>query len=160
MFESIRFFVPGHPACAGSKKFVRHGDRISLVDDCSRNRSWRKAVQLVAGINYRHDLIIEPVVLGTEFVFVRPGGHYLKRKTGAVLRPDAPLYPDVTPDLTKLVRAVEDALTGVVWRDDCRVVGQYNAKVYGDQAGAFILVEPAEAVLERRPCFSEVLRMH
>jgi Holliday junction resolvase RusA-like endonuclease len=149
MFDPISFFVPGHPACAGSKKYVRRGDKIQLVDDCSRNRGWRQAVRFYASQAYPFDLLIEPVVIGLEFVFIRPGTHYLKRKSGTVLRSDAPPFPDVTPDLTKLVRAVEDALTGVVWRDDCRVVGQYNRKTYGEVQGAGITIEPALEPLGR-----------
>jgi Holliday junction resolvase RusA-like endonuclease len=149
MFDPICFFVPGHPACAGSKKYVHRGGKILLIDDCTRNRGWRKAIQSYAHDAYHDDLLIEPVVIGLEFVFLRPGTHYLKRKSGLVLRPDAPPFPDVTPDLTKLVRAVEDALTGVIWRDDCRVVGQSNLKVYGQVQGARIVIEPALDVLDQ-----------
>lgn len=148
MFAPIRFFVPGHPACAGSKKYVHIGGRIKLIDDCSRNKVWRQAVRREANKAYPFDLLIEPVVLGLEFTFIRPKGHFFRRKSGVVLRPDAPLYPDVAPDLTKLVRAVEDALTGVIWRDDCRVVGQSNLKVYGEVQGARIVIKPARSVLE------------
>lgn len=143
MFEPIGFFVPGHPACAGSKKYVHHNGRIKLVDDCSRNRTWRHAVQVHAVRAYSSDLLVEPVRLSLDFVFLRPGSHYYKRKSGRVLRDDAPEFPDVTPDLTKLVRAIEDALTGVVWRDDCRVVQQVNCKSYGAIQGAHVLIEPA-----------------
>jgi Holliday junction resolvase RusA-like endonuclease len=31
----------------------------------------------------------------------------------------------------KLARAVEDALTGVVWRDDAEIVAEGLAKLYG-----------------------------
>jgi Holliday junction resolvase RusA-like endonuclease len=151
MFAPISFFVPGHPASAGSKKYIHRGDRIVLIDDCSRNASWRKTIQFYAGQAYRHDLIIEPVILGLEFLFVRPKTHFSWRKSGPVLRPDAPPYPDVVPDLTKLVRAVEDALTGCVWRDDASVVAQYNSKTYGEVQGALIRVEPAGEDLYPKP---------
>jgi crossover junction endodeoxyribonuclease RusA len=58
-------------------------------------------------------------------------------------------YPSVAPDLSKLIRSTEDALTAAgVWRDDCLVV-EYTrlAKVYVnedpealDRPGAFIVV--------------------
>lgn len=41
-------------------------------------------------------------------------------------------YPITTPDLTKIVRATEDALLDVVYDDDARVVTQHNDKRYGD----------------------------
>ena len=46
---------------------------------------------------------------------------------------------------TKLIRAVEDALTGIVWRDDAQVAVQKVAKVYGDEPqGAVITIEEIE----------------
>jgi Holliday junction resolvase RusA-like endonuclease len=36
------------------------------------------------------------------------------------------------PDVLKLARAAEDALTGIVWRDDSQIVHETLAKVYGE----------------------------
>lgn len=51
-------------------------------------------------------------------------------------RPSAPHYPAVKPDATKLVRAVEDALTGICWRDDAQIVNQDVRKRYADTGSA------------------------
>jgi Holliday junction resolvase RusA-like endonuclease len=40
-------------------------------------------------------------------------------------------YPTTRPDVLKLARAVEDALTTVVWRDDAEIVAEGLAKLYG-----------------------------
>jgi crossover junction endodeoxyribonuclease RusA len=47
------------------------------------------------------------------------------------------------PDLSKLIRAVEDALTGVVWRDDAQVDDLAVSKRYAtnEGAGVFVVVE-------------------
>ncbi|HEV2790411.1 MAG TPA: RusA family crossover junction endodeoxyribonuclease [Solirubrobacterales bacterium] len=45
-----------------------------------------------------------------------------------VLKETAPAWPISAPDATKLWRGFEDALTGVVWHDDARVVGQVIAE--------------------------------
>jgi Holliday junction resolvase RusA-like endonuclease len=75
-----------------------------------------------------------------EFHFLRPRSHYRTGRNAALLRGDAPAYPAGRPDLTKLVRAAEDALKGVVWADDGQVVGQGNRKVYGEKPGVRICV--------------------
>ena len=36
--------------------------------------------------------------------------------------------------MLKLARAVEDALTGIVWRDDAQIVDEQLSKVYGEPA--------------------------
>ena len=52
-------------------------------------------------------------------------------------RPNRHHYPDKRPDLSKLVRAAEDAMKGIVWRDDSQVCEQVARKRYaGDLGGA------------------------
>ena len=51
------------------------------------------------------------------------------------------------PDATKLVRAVEDALTGLVWRDDAQVVIQTVRKRYGHPERAEIFVQEINVML-------------
>ena len=51
-------------------------------------------------------------------------------------------FPTVRPDLDKLVRAVLDALTGVIFVDDAQVLGLYASKRYSDTPGVDIVVRP------------------
>jgi Holliday junction resolvase RusA-like endonuclease len=75
------------------------------------------------------------------FVVPRPKGHYhwSTRRHGEV-KENAPACPTVKPDTTKLMRALEDACTGILWRDDAQIVLQVISKVYGKTAGAFVEV--------------------
>jgi hypothetical protein len=52
------------------------------------------------------------------------------------------LHPTVKPDIDKLVRAINDALTGILFTDDCQVVSISMTKDYcGERrAGAYITV--------------------
>jgi Holliday junction resolvase RusA-like endonuclease len=71
------------------------------------------------------------------FRLPRPKGHYGRRG----LRPSAPAYPNVMPDLDKLARAILDALTGIVWRDDAQVVRLDVEKIYHEELVTTISVE-------------------
>ncbi len=75
------------------------------------------------------------------FVFPRPKSHYRTGKNAGILRDDAPLYKDSTPDTDKLERAIGDALTGVVFSDDAKVAWWDARKMYGDRAEAIVTVE-------------------
>lgn len=61
-----------------------------------------------------------PVEVMLEFMFPRPKG-----------APKGRLFPSVKPDADKLVRAIFDALTNVLWADDAQVVRITAEKVYG-----------------------------
>jgi Holliday junction resolvase RusA-like endonuclease len=56
--------------------------------------------------------------------------------------------PASTPDLSKLLRATEDALTGVAWKDDARVVEYVRlAKFYAGHPAEDVLPHGSGAVI-------------
>lgn len=145
-FDPIKFFVPGTPATAGSKKaFVnKRTGKAHLVDTCVRGPGWRQAVQYAALVRRGGaPLIAEAVTLRVTFVLPRPRSHFRSGKAAGQLRADAPRWHTSRPDATKLVRAAEDALKDVIWTDDSLVVSQFVEKVYGDNPGASVEISPA-----------------
>lgn len=122
-------FVPGIPAAQGSKTRLAHG---AIVESSKRVAPWRERVALVVA-DYAPDGPAEgAVTLAAMFVFPRPASHL--RKDGQ-LRKGAPRLPAHRPDLDKLGRAVLDALTGVVFKDDGQVVELALEKAYGHVPG-------------------------
>jgi Holliday junction resolvase RusA-like endonuclease len=49
--------------------------------------------------------------------------------------------------LTKLLRAVEDAATGLLWWDDAQIVTQIITKGYGTRPGVTIYCRPLDGRL-------------
>jgi crossover junction endodeoxyribonuclease RusA len=118
MRESISFIVEGRPAPQGSKRSVG-GNRF--IEVSKYVKPWRDAVALAAkhAIMESQDVSLYdcPVVLEITFYIDKPA----KPKFD---------YPAVSPDLSKLVRSTEDALTGLIWVDDSRVVSLRVDEVY------------------------------
>lgn len=91
--------------------------------------AWRKLVASAASKAYwGRDLLCVPLILSVWIYRQRPKNHYNSR---GEVKPDAPRYPDVRPDTVKLVRAIEDALTGVLFDDDARIVEHHLFKHFG-----------------------------
>ena len=136
--SEVSFTVYGSAQPAGSKTVGRTGDGRTFVrDSAKRGQPWRRQVAQVAGEAMNGGGLLEgPLLLTVRFTVPRPKGHLGARG----LRPSAPAYPAVRPDVTKLLRAVEDACTGIVWLDDAQVVEQHALKVYGEPARAEIEV--------------------
>jgi len=61
------------------------------------------------------------------------------------VKPERRPWPHVAPDLDKLVRAVSDAMTGIVYRDDAQLVSGTFEKRYGDVPGVQISVTALES---------------
>jgi Holliday junction resolvase RusA-like endonuclease len=142
--EYIAFVARGKAEPAGSKLPGRaKSGRLFVRDDNPKAKQWQRLVAAAAGEAMAgRELMTGPLRLRLFFVVRRPGGHWTTKGALSAEGRRRP-YPDRRPDLTKLIRAVEDALTEVVWRNDEQVVQQEASKVYGDPPRCEVEVEPA-----------------
>ena len=124
--NSITFFAQGKPCTAGSKTAIRRGNRIIMVNDADMGKrknvsaTWRNIVAVASRLAYSGEPIGRcPIELEMCFLLVRPQRHFRKSRGVDILREDAPKHHLQKPDAMKMGRAVEDALTGIMWIDDC-----------------------------------------
>lgn len=133
---TIKFRVAGKPATAGSKRGfpVKRKDGsvgVAMAPDNKRSKAWMAMVHGAAmDAMGEQEVIRGPVYVTMRFHFLRPKSHYGSGKQAERMKDSAPDHHTKKPDLTKLVRCVEDALKGVVWADDSQVVRQSVEKVY------------------------------
>lgn len=131
--NSVCFTVYGIARPAGSKKAFYNAKlgRSMVVDANDNSRPWKALVSDAAiEATGAGSLLTGPLELVVRFYMPRPKGHQGARG----LRPSAPTHPAVKPDTTKLLRAVEDALAGLVYKDDAQIVEQHVFKAYGEPA--------------------------
>lgn len=137
--DTIWFSVFGKPATQGSKRVFGRG---KFAPDNENLTMWRAAVAAAGGEAYgRGELIEDAIVMTTQFTFPRPKSHFGTGKNARKLKASSPSLPIGKPDITKLVRAVEDALTGVVYKDDSQIVSSMPSKMYGDQYVTTIYIQ-------------------
>jgi len=124
---TIEITVYGNPAPQGSKKFVGvingHG---MMVESSKKVKPWRQDVKAAAlAARAGAPPIDGPVIARMVFTMPKPASAPKRKRT----------YPDKKPDLSKLVRSTEDALTEAgIWRDDARVCEYVRvAKVYPNE---------------------------
>ena len=142
--RGLRFFVPGLPQTAGSKRAFRlKTGKIVVTDANPKGREWRAVIVDMArqAVGNGVALLLGPLTLELKFGVPRPKGHYGKHG----LLKSAPQWPAKRPDLTKWIRCVEDALTGVIWHDDAQIVEQYAVKRYSDVPGVEVFVSSQSA---------------
>lgn len=142
----IEFFVPGIARTAGSKSAFKGKDgRVHITHAGKYTKDWMDNVKWFALKKLdRMVLLTGPLKLKLVFLLSRPKGHYRTGQYEGLLRLGAQAYPIAKPDLTKLTRATEDALTGIVWKDDSQVVSQETSKIYCeklDKPGVSITIE-------------------
>lgn len=139
---AFRLFVAGVPAPGGSKRAFAHRTtgRVIVLDDCKRNKGWRQHVAAEARRAFAGPKLTGPLEVWATFVVPRPRDHLGTGRNADAVKAKAPRHPTKKPDLTKLWRAFEDALTGVVWVDDAQIVSQRVTKAYGETPGVRVAV--------------------
>lgn len=129
---TLTVLIPGVPQQQGSKKHVGRG---IMIEANQRLAPWRAdaiaAIRAAMGPDWTP--LDGPLHLKARFIFARPVSHYGTGRNTGQLKPSAPLWKTTAPDLDKLLRAVDDALTQAgAWRDDARLVAVNSTKMWGD----------------------------
>jgi crossover junction endodeoxyribonuclease RusA len=138
----VKIIVHGNPAPQGSKKFVGmvngHG---MMAESSKRVKPWRQDVVAAAlAVSQGAAPLDGPLSVRMVFTLPKPKSAPKRRRS----------FPMRTPDLSKLARSTEDALTTAgIWADDARVVEyQRLAKVFpGEDQEA---LESSGAIIEIR----------
>jgi Holliday junction resolvase RusA-like endonuclease len=152
---TLEFFVAGRAQTAGSKSIVpkmKDGVVVSrrVVESGDRNAkaAWRADLRLAAEdareaarTNGDDDWPTDRALsLTLVFYRVRPKAHFGTGRNAGVLKTSAPQSPTTRPDLLKVARATEDALTGIVWADDSVIVAEHLYKRWGEREGVQVVV--------------------
>ena len=128
----VALFIEGRPVPAGSKKAFGK----AIVDVSGENLvDWKYRIRKAAeGAMDGAPPVprVFPIEIHVRFYMKRPMTHFHTGRKAGRLKPNVPNYPVGKPDTTKLLRAVEDALSGILWEDDAQVIVQRCAKVYGE----------------------------
>ncbi len=145
MSRRVEFVVFGNPEPQGSKTVARAKGRSFMRDDNRALEPWRQAVTAAALKAVKGaEPMLGPLELYATFVLPRPRSHYGSGRNAGKLKPSAPLYVPTRPDADKLVRAVGDAITGVICRDDSQLVVVHAEKHYGEPPHAHVVVTELE----------------
>jgi Holliday junction resolvase RusA-like endonuclease len=143
----VSFVVLGIPRTAGSKRIVplrgKAGGKPILIDDAgAKGVAWKRMVAMAGLVAMRRagERIIVGQPLAVRFVFfrARPKAHF--DAAGDVKPSHLSAIPIAKPDLLKTARAVEDALSGIVWADDALIAMESMERVYGLTPGVKIEV--------------------
>ena len=137
--------VYGSPRPAGSKKAFswkakdgRSG--VSVSDDNPNSKPWKKQVAQVCGEAMEGRKMFPKIPLQATFRFVRLRPSSQVTTKGKLTR-SAPDYPITKPDVLKLARAIEDAMSKVVYIDDAHIVREVIEKDFGEPERVEIRIE-------------------
>jgi len=137
----ISFFVPGNPK--GLKRHRSYTTRAGIHVNVDPNKDDKMDFLAKAMLYRPAEPIDGPLCLWLICVFPRPKAHFGTGRNAGVLKESAPFWYVSTPDCDNVAKFVGDALNGIFWSDDRRLVEVAVDEVYGSVPGiALVLHEP------------------
>lgn len=133
-----KFIIQGNPRGQGRPRATRRGNHASVYE-AKEDTMYKQnlAAQVVA---QRPEFIKDaPIVIEPRFYLPRPKAHYNSK--GQIKERFIAACPTGKPDLSNLIKGLEDALNGIVWADDSLIVGYGlgTGKYYADTQPHIVL---------------------
>lgn len=116
--------IPHEPVAQGRPRFFSRGNHVGAYDPL-KSKNWKRTVMIYAKQQYQGDMLLGALLVEMCFFTKRPIGlkksivHNIKR-----------------PDITNYIKGIEDALNGIIYKDDSQIVTLLAYKQYAESAGS------------------------
>ena len=137
--QKLKFEVPGSPIGQGRPKFSTINGHAKAYDP-EKSRNYKAYVKLLATQAMREQgftMIDGPCCLDILAFFEVPKSKSKKFKERALLGLERPTKK---PDLSNIVKGIEDALNGLAYKDDSSIVYLCVTKYYSDVARVEVIL--------------------
>ena len=121
MTSSISFTVYGNPIPKARARTVRLKNGLTTTYTPEKTENWEDMIRLQI-LKHKPDKLLDSA-LALKATFVLQRGKSIPKKR---------LYPETKPDLDNLLKSLTDAMEGIIYTNDSRIVKKEVEKVYGD----------------------------
>jgi Holliday junction resolvase RusA-like endonuclease len=127
MNKILEVTLPVIPVAKGRPRMARTG----VVFTPSKTRHYENQLRFFLHKEFAgKDPVKDPLIVHAIFAFVRPKGMSEKKRP----------FHCVKPDLTNLMKALEDAGNGIIWQDDSQIFEMGLIKTYDNKSWIKITV--------------------
>ena len=129
--QKLMFEIPGSPIGQGRPKFSTINGHAKAYDP-EKSRNYKAYVRLLATQAMKESgftMIEGPCCLSIDAYFEVPKSKSKKFREAALSGLE---YPTKKPDLSNIVKGIEDALNGLAYKDDALIVRLNTVKLYSE----------------------------
>ena len=143
MMQELKFEIPGSPIGQGRPKFSTiNGHAVAYDPEKSRNyKAYVKLLATQAMKDSGFTMIEGPCCLDIMAFFEVPKSKSKKFKERALLGLERPTKK---PDIDNIVKALQDALNGLAYKDDSSIVFLSVAKCYSEVPRVEVILREIE----------------
>lgn len=113
----IHLVIPGEPVAQGRARFARHGSTVRTYDPL-KSRGYKDYIRQVATHSTKQALDGQLVMMVDVFRLVPKSWSAVKRERALA----GLIKPTIRPDCSNYLKGVEDALNGIAYVDDAKIV--------------------------------------
>ena len=139
--SAFTFQVPGPVRGKGRPRF---GKEFAYTD--AKTRSYEALIAFHAHEAMAGAALLDGALSVAAFVYIDPPASWSKARRARALAGQE--LPTKKPDLDNCIKALMDALNGVVWHDDVQVVNLDVTKAYAAAPGLHVAIEPARLAMK------------
>lgn len=147
--SAVHFHVPGQPVGKGRPRIGKVGAHARMFTP-AKTVSYEGLVAHAAFLAMRGNGLIDgPVQVHMRLDCQIPASWSAKKQAQAAA---GQIRPTTKPDADNVVKAIFDAINGVVWKDDVQVVELSVSKRYSMAPGVAVRIDelqPAEAAVKQ-----------
>ena len=133
----VKLIIFGDPVAQGRPRATTINGKARVYDP-RKSRDYKNYIRMEAAKEAPQQLIENPVVLHLSLYRSIPKS-FSKKKTE--LAEQGKIRPTTKPDASNYLKLVEDALNGVIWKDDAQIVRVLVDKYYSSKPRIEIEIE-------------------
>lgn len=132
--QEYSIMIPGDAVPQGRPRVVRIGGR-TIAYDPPKSKAYKARVRQYAARNAPKEPLEGAVTLGVQ-IFRSVPKSWSKKKHEAAYA--GLIWPTTKPDVSNIVKGIEDALNGIWYKDDSQIVHEYSMKQYAREPGVIV----------------------
>lgn len=137
MTNELQFTVPGQPVGKGRAMAARRGKFITMYTP-SKTANYESLVAHAAHVAMSgRSLMTGPVAMDIEINLQIPESWSKKKKQQAA---EGFVAATKKPDCSNILKAIEDGMNGVVYKDDVQIIKASQSKSYSETPGVVVTV--------------------
>ena len=139
---TLKFTIPGEPCAQGRPRFSTAGGFVKAYDP-AKSKNYKAYIKLVATHEAKKQgwLYTElPLSMSVTAYMSIPKSKSKKFRPAALAHEERPTKK---PDLSNIVKGVEDALNGLIYKDDSQIVKLSLEKYYDAEPRLEVVLELA-----------------
>ncbi|MED3732535.1 RusA family crossover junction endodeoxyribonuclease [Geobacillus stearothermophilus] len=138
----IKFIVYGEPVAQGRPRATTVNGRVRMYDP-KKSRDFKHYLKLAASKHRPEKLLKGPISLVVK-VYKPTLKSFSKKKKAAAEA--GQLRPTTKPDVSNYLKLIEDALTGVIWKDDSQIIDCSISKYYSETPRTEIQIKEMDLI--------------